>query len=133
MATVKVPLEVGAALTLLKMVPRNQWGTRIADVLSIAEKSGSFQTIVGVIRASASEPEAAELFREFYVENLLAPIVNSLDIDHRELRAVMLSTLVAGYVFNREITRVFDYIPRTNRPRKKMFAALVQTILTEPI
>ena len=132
-ATVKVPHEVGAALTLLKLVPRKQWGRRITDVIWVAQNSGSFQTLVGVIRASASEPEAAEMFKGFYVENLLSPIVNNLDVDHRELRAVMLSTLVAGYVLNLEITRVFDGVPRDDKARKRMFAALVQTILTEPL
>ena len=133
MATVKVPAEVGAALTLLKMVPRHKWGKRIADVLWIAKSSGSFQTLVGVIRASASEPEAAEMFRDFYVESLLNPIVSSLNIDNRELRAVMLSTLVSGFVFNLEITRVFDLVPRNVNAQKKLLAAIVQTILTEPV
>lgn len=129
-ATVKVPPEVGAALTLLKLTPKGSWGKRITDVIWVAQKSGSFQTLVGVIRASASEPEAAEMFREFYFENLLLPMVTSLDVDHRELRAVMMSSIMAGYVFNLEISKVFDAVKTTEKAKKALFASMVQSILT---
>jgi AcrR family transcriptional regulator len=133
MATVKVPSEVGAALKLLKLTPKGSWGKRIADVIWLAQKSGSFQTLVGVIRASASEPEAAAMFREFYFQNMLLPMVESLSVDNRELRAVMISSLMAGYVFNTEISRVFDGVKATTKERKAIFAALVQTVLTAKI
>ena len=132
-ATVKVPPEVGAALTLLKLTPKANWGKRITDVIWIAQKSGSFQTLVGVIRASASEPEAAEMFREFYFENLLLPMVSGLDVDNRELRAVMMSSLMAGYVFNLEISKVFDAVKTTEKAKKALFASMVQSILTTKI
>lgn len=133
MATVKVPVEVGAGLTLLKLTPKASWGKRIADVIWLAQKSGAFQTLVGVIRASASEPEAAEMFREFYYENLLLQMVSALDVDKRELRAVMMSSLMAGYVFNLEISKIFENIKGSDKDRKAMFASLVQTILTTKI
>jgi AcrR family transcriptional regulator len=133
MSTVKVPMEVGKAITLLKLVPKRTWGKRIADVIWMAQKSGSLQTIVGVIRASASEPEAAEMFREFYLENLLLPIVNSLAVDHKELRAVMMSSLMAGYVFTHQIVGIEDYVTAKDRTRKQLFAAIVQTMLTEDL
>ena len=133
MATVKVPSEVTAAVSLLKLAPRSSWGKRIADVIWLAQKSGALQTVTGVIRASASEPEAAEMFREFYLENLLVPIVSGLDVDNRELRAVMMSSLMAGYVFNTEIIKVFDVIPIDEKKRKKLLGQLIQTVLTAEI
>lgn len=102
-ATMKVPSEVHAALTLLKLTPKASWGNRIADVIWLAQKSSAIETLVGVIRASSSEPEAAEMFREFYLENLLLPMVSQLDVDHREIRAVMMSSLMAGYVFTTKL------------------------------
>ncbi|MFM1844700.1 MAG: hypothetical protein RI917_18 [Actinomycetota bacterium] len=133
MATVRVPAEVGAALTLLKLTPKASWGKRITDVIWLAQKSGAFQTLVGVIRASASEPEAAEMFREFYYDNLLLPMVSGLDVDKRELRAVMMSSLMAGYVFNLEISKIFENAKGSEKDRKTLFAALVQSILTAKI
>lgn len=133
MATVKVPTEVSAALILLKLTPRNQWGKRIADVIWLAQKSGAFQTLVGIIRASATEPAVAETFKEFYLENLLLPMVNGLDVSHKELRAVMMSSLMAGYVFNLEVIGLFDHVAATEKSKKKLFASLVQTILTQEL
>lgn len=133
MATVKVPSEVNAALTLLKLTPRSQWGKRIADVIWLAQKNGVFQTLVGIIRASATEPTVAETFKEFYLENLLLPMVNGLDVDNKELRAVMMSSLMAGYVFNLEIIGLFEQVKSNERSRKKLFASLVQTILTQEL
>lgn len=133
MATVRVPSEVNAALTLLKLTPKRQWGKRIADVIWLAQKNGAFQTLVGIIRASATEPSVAETFREFYLENLLMPMVNSLDVDHKELRAVMMSSLMAGYVFNLEVVGLFDQVNSNERSRKILFASLVQTILTKDL
>lgn len=133
MATVRVPGEVGAAILLLKLTPRSNWGKRIADVIWLAQKSGSFQTLVGVIRASASEPEAAEMFKEFYLENLLLPMVNGLNVDHRELRATMMSSLMAGFVFTNEIVGISDLVKIRDRDRKALFAGVIQTILTQEI
>ena len=133
MATVKVPSEVGAAILLLKLTPKVNWGKRIADVIWLAQKSGSFQTLVGVIRASASEPEAAEMFREFYLENLLMPMVNGLEVDNRELRATMMSSLMAGYVFTNEIVGIRELVKVSERSRKSLFAGIIQTILTKEI
>lgn len=133
MATVQVPAEVATAVSLLRLAPRTTWGKRISDVIWLAQKSGAFQTLTGVIRASASEPEAAEMFREFYLENLLVPIVSGLDVDNRELRALMLSSLMAGYVFNLEIVKVFDGIRTDEKRRKKLLGQLIQTILTSDI
>lgn len=133
MATVKVPKEVGAAITLLKMSPKDNWGKRIADVIWLAQKSGSLQTLVGVIRASASEPEAAEMFREFYLENLLLPIVSCLHVEQKELRAVMLSSLMAGYTFTHAIVGVEGFVSASDKAKKKLFGAIVQTILTQEL
>lgn len=133
MSTVKVPTEVGAAITLLKLTPKKNWGKRIADVIWLAQKSGSFQTLVGVIRASASEPEAAEMFREFYLENLLLPMVSKLEVDHPELRAIMMSTVMSGFVFTQEIVGLGNLSNASEKNRKDLFANLAQTVLTSEI
>lgn len=132
-STVKVPKEVGKAIALLKLSPKSTWGKRIADVIWMAQKAGSLQTLVGVIRASASEPEAAEMFRQFYLENLLLPIVSTLAIDHKELRAVMMSSLMAGYTFTHQIVGIEDFVTAKEKTRKQLFAAIIQTILTQDL
>lgn len=130
MASVKVPSEVGAALTILKLTPRASWGKRMADVIWLAQKSGAFQTLVGIIRASSSEPEAAAMFKEFYLENMLVPMINQLEVDNKELRAIMMSSLMAGFVFTKEIVGVSDFSKARDKQQKQLFAAMIQTILT---
>ncbi len=132
-STVKVPKEAGKAISLLKLAPKSTWGKRIADVIWMAQKSGSLQTLVGVIRASASEPEAAAMFRQFYLENLLLPIVSGLDVDHKELRAVMMSSLMAGYTFTHHIVGIEGFVDADEKTRKHLFAGIVQTILTQDL
>lgn len=132
-ATVKVPGEVTKAIKILRITPKSMWGKRIADVIFLAEKSGALQTLVGVIRASSSEPEAAEMFRTFYYENLLLPIISELKVDHKELRAVTMSSLMAGYVFTKEIIKINQLAPAKESQRKALFAAQVQAILTSKL
>ncbi len=133
MSTVKVPKEVGKAIALLKLAPKGTLGKSITEVIWMAQKSGSLQTLVGVIRASASEPEAAEMFRQFYLDNLLIPIVRGLAVDNKELRAAMLSSLMAGYTFTHHIVGIEAFVGASEKTRKQLFAAIVQTILTSDL
>lgn len=132
-STMKVPSEALAAITLLKLVPKREWGRQITNLIWLAQKSRATQTIVGVIRASASEPEAAQMFREFYLENLFLPITKSLSVDNKELRAVMMSSFMVGYVFNSEVLELFSGLKATESTKKKIFSAVLQTILTDKL
>lgn len=129
-ATVNAPEEAQVALKLLKLSPKALWGKNITNAIWLAQKSGSMKTLIGVIRAAASEPEAAEMFKEFYMENLMMPMVENLPVDHKETRAVMISSLMAGYAFNLEITHIFDSPGVSEKHTKKLFAQMIQTILT---
>lgn len=133
MATVKVPIEVSKGIKVLRLVPRSMWGTRIADIIWLAQKSGGINTVAGVIRASASEPEAAAMFKEFYYSNLLLPVVSELNVDNKELRATMMSSLMAGFVFTNEIVKINELAQVKESKRKALFAAAVQSILTSRI
>lgn len=129
-STMSMPHEASAALTLLALVPKKQWGARIADIVWLSKKSKSSRVLVGIIRASASEARAAEMLREFYTENLFNPMLKALDVDHQETRSVMLSSLMVGYTFNNEILNLFDSLSISDKKSKTLFAKAVQTILT---
>lgn len=133
MATVQVPKEVSRAIKVLALTPKSMWGKRISDVIWLAQKAGAFQTLVGVIRASASEPEAAAMFRQFYFSNLLLPMISGLDVDHKELRATMMSSVMAGFVFTQEIVEINKLVKVRDSHRKALFASIVQSILTSKI
>lgn len=132
-STVQIPQEVGVALGLLKLTPRSTWGKRIADVLWRGRNGSMMRTLTGVIRAASSEPKAAEMFREFYLTNMMVPHLANLDVSDRELRAIMMSTLMAGWVFTNNIVGITALSSASERKRKKLFAALIQQILTSEL
>jgi AcrR family transcriptional regulator len=129
-ATMSLPHEAAAALTLLGLVPKRQWGSRISDLVWLSKKAKSNKVIVGIIRASASEEKAAEMLREFYTENLFSPMLSALKVDNKEIRSVMLSSLMMGYTFNNEILDLFEHLGVSDKKSKSLFAKTVQTILT---
>jgi AcrR family transcriptional regulator len=129
-STMSLPHEAAAALTLLGLVPKRQWGSRISDLVWLSKKSKSNKAIVGIIRASASEEKAAEMLRDFYTENLFNPMLSALKVDNQEIRSVMLSSLMVGYTFNYEILNLFEHLGVSDKKSKALFAKTVQTILT---
>ena len=129
-STMSLPHEAAAALTLLGLVPKRQWGSRISDLVWLSKKAKSNKVMVGIIRASASEEKAAEMLREFYTENLFNPMLSALKVDNQEIRSVMLSSLMVGYTFNNEILDLFEHLGVSDKNSKALFAKTVQTILT---
>lgn len=129
-STMSLPHEASAALTLLGLIPKRQWGARISDVVWLSKNSKTNKVMVGVIRASASEEKAAEMLREFYTENLFNPMLSALKVDSQEIRSVMLSSLMVGYTFNNEILDLFEHLGVSDKKSKALLAKTVQTILT---
>jgi AcrR family transcriptional regulator len=132
-STMSLPHEAAAAMTLLSLVPKRQWGSRISDLVWLSKKAKSNKVMVGIIRASASEDKAAEMLREFYAENLFNPMLAALKVDNQEIRSVMLSSLMVGYTFNNEILDLFEHLGVSDKKTKALFAKTVQTILTTEI
>lgn len=132
-STMSLPHEAAAAMALLSLVPKRQWGSRISDLIWLSKKAKSNKVMVGIIRASASEDKAAEMLREFYADNLFNPMLAALKVDNQEIRSVMLSSLMVGYTFNNEILDLFEHLGVSDKKTKALFAKTVQTILTTEI
>ena len=128
-ATMKFPTQVGKGIKLLAMAPDSKRGELIAELFLAPPAKAIHQRLVGVIRAAASEPEAAEMFRELYLRELLIPILTSIKIDNMEKRAVMLSAVFVGFVFTTEIVDLQSIGGRDDISRKRLIGSLVQTIL----
>lgn len=129
-ATMKLPTEATKALALLKMVPRSQWGRSIAEMLASTGKGFSNPTLVGVIRASATEPVAAEIIRDFYTTELMKPMIDTLGLDLAQVRATTLSSLMVGITFTNEILGIQQTDKLSLKARKQLLAEVIQTILT---
>lgn len=129
-ATMKLPTEATKALALLKLVPRSQWGRSIAEMLASTGKGFSNPTLVGVIRASATEPVAAEIIRNFYTTELMKPMIDTLGLDHAQVRATTLSSLMVGLTFTNEILGIQQTDKLSLKARKQLLAEVIQAILT---
>ena len=75
----------------------------IVGVLDSEEGRG---TITGLIRAAASEEEAARMVRELVTQRLVAPVARRVARDHAELRAGLIGSQVVGLAFARHVVGV---------------------------
>jgi AcrR family transcriptional regulator len=132
-STTGVPQTVERAVGILKLTPAPLRGRALAEAIFQAQKSGEDLQLVGLIRAAATEPEAAEMIRELYVKEAMLKVVKALNLDNAELRAVMLTTLVSGFVFTSRILELQAITSTKDSQRKALLGKLIQEILTAKI
>jgi AcrR family transcriptional regulator len=77
----------------------------VALVLRTWDKEGERHPILTLFATATTEPQAAEMLREFISERLFAPLLEGLDVDHRELRANLLSSQLLGLGIARYVLR----------------------------
>ncbi len=82
-------------------------GQRLATYLvSYLENPKSRNVVVGLVRASLSEPEAAKIFKKLFVERTGTMLAAIEGIDQPELRANLAGTQYMGLVLLRYILKV---------------------------
>ena len=86
-----------------------------------------------MVRAAASEPEAARLVREFISREVLARIAESLDVDDAPLRASLVGSQIVGMVMARYVVKVEPLASRDPDEVAKVVAPVFQHYLTEPL
>lgn len=132
-AAVEMPAAIHNAADMLASAPAQEWGERIADLAWFGEDADRDRTMIGLIRAAASEPRAAEQLRDFYLHNVLLRLVQSLKVDAPELRAVTLSSLLIGLAFTRHIIGLQDAVAIDRDTQRQLVAQAIQSILTAPL
>lgn len=60
-------------------------------------------TILGLLRAAASEAEAAELIKELISQRVLTNLARHIRADHPELRATLIGSTLVGTLFARHV------------------------------
>lgn len=128
--TMAMPETAERAIALLRVTPIKLVGKVLAESIFATQKSGEDRQLVGIIRAASSEPEAGEMVREAYLKQTMMRIVDAMNLDNAELRAVMLATVVAGFVFTSRIVPLHDLANATEQQRKAILARVIGEILT---
>jgi AcrR family transcriptional regulator len=86
---------------------RDSVGERFAHfIVGVLEDTAARSVLTGMVRAAASEPEAARMLRELISRRVFAAITASLGADDAELRANLVGSQVVGLVVARYIVAV---------------------------
>lgn len=131
---VELPFDPSHVVPAVFAGEREHLGQRLADfLLTLLENPEARRRMTGLIRAAASEPEAARMVRELITREVFARIVDALGVDDAELRASLLGSQVVGLVMARHILGVE---PLASLPPERAAAAMAPTLqryLTGPL
>lgn len=131
---VGLPFDAYHALPLLLAGDPAAMGRRLADfLLALLEQPEPRRRMIGLVRAAASEPEAARMVRELVTREVFARIITALDVDDADMRASLLASQVVGLVMARYVVAVE---PLATMPANAVAAAIapnLQHYLTEPL
>jgi AcrR family transcriptional regulator len=104
--TVKLPIDP-AVVTAVAAAGAEGAGERLARaVIGVLESPPGRERATSIVRAAASEPEAAALLREQLHEQLLGPVARELGGDEPELRANLCGSQMVGLVMARYIVGI---------------------------
>jgi AcrR family transcriptional regulator len=102
-----LPFEPETVMEEILAGPRSQIGLRLARfAVTTLEQPDSQRVLTGILRAAASEPEAARLVRERLAERIIGAITEGLGVPDARLRASLVSSQTVGLVMARYIIRV---------------------------
>ncbi len=133
-AVVELPFDPPAVLPGLLAGDRATMGERLARfVVGVMESVEGRARMTGLVRAAASEPEAARLVRERVTAELFAPITAHLGADDAPLRASLLGAQTVGLVMARHVVAVEPLASVPPERLASVLAPILQHLLTEPL
>jgi AcrR family transcriptional regulator len=133
-SVVELPFDPAAVLPGLLAGDRATVGRRFAEFLvGVLEDRESRARVVGIVRAAASEPGAAEEVRALLSHRILGPIAAALDSDRPQLRANLVGTQTVGLVLARYIVQVEPIASLDRRALVDAIAPTLQRYLVEPL
>jgi AcrR family transcriptional regulator len=90
---------------LLADGPRHVGGHLVGLVVTTWDEEGSRNPILTLLRAATSEPQAAEMMREFLRIRLFAPLMDRLGADRADLRTDLVVSQLVGLGITRHVLR----------------------------
>ncbi len=101
---VELPFDPEQVLATILGGGPDDVGRRLATfALTMLETPSARATMTGLLRAAASEDEAARLVRDLLTARILVPLARGIGGDDPELRAALLGSQIAGLVVARHI------------------------------
>jgi AcrR family transcriptional regulator len=129
--TAELPLGADEVAARVFGGPREEVGSRAATLLmSMLEDADARRALTGILRAAASEPEAAELIRDILVERLLTPLAAHIGGEQPELRASLLASQVVGLTAARHVVGLPPLAAASHTQLVRALAPVFQHYLT---
>ena len=125
-AATQLPVRPAEALPLVLGQGSVGAGERLAALaIGILEGTSTGGRMIGIIRAAATEPQAAEMVRDLLTNELLAPAAVRLPADQPELRVALVASQLVGFAMARYILHVE---PLASLPVEELQACLAPTL-----
>lgn len=106
-AVVELPFDPEVVIPTLLAPGREGVGFRLAAfAVGMLENPEARRTMTGLLRATASEDEAAARVRDLLMARLLGPLARHLGGDQPELRAALTAAQISGLAFARHVLGV---------------------------
>jgi AcrR family transcriptional regulator len=109
-------------------------GERLARfIVSLLEDPDGRARAMGLVRAAASEPEAAEAIRTLLSRELFGAFVENLGVPNADLRASLVGSQVVGLVMARYVVQVEPLASLEPEALVKAIAPTFQRYLEQPL
>jgi AcrR family transcriptional regulator len=131
---VQLPFDPAVVVPMILGGDPERVGERFTRfVLRVMDDQETRQPLICLVRAAATEPEAAQMVREKLTREVFARIVEALNVDDADLRASLVGSQVVGLLMARYVVGVE---PLASLPADNVAAAVapnLQRYLTEPL
>lgn len=125
-AVTTFPVELAEVLPQIAEGPRSQAGLRLADyVMGVLEDPETRRAIISLIRAAASDAEAAGVVRDIVTARVLTPIAEHLAADRPTLRASLINSQMVGLIMARHVLALE---PLASMPRDEVVQAIAPNL-----
>jgi AcrR family transcriptional regulator len=121
--SVELPVEPEQVIAHVFQGAADGAGQRAAELLlGVLDDATSRRSLLALLRAAVTEPEAAELIRDLLTRRMLLPIASRLGGERPELRASFVASQLVGIVV---VRYVVGLRPLVEASREDIVAALV--------
>jgi AcrR family transcriptional regulator len=134
MSVMTLPFEPEEVMPEILAGRRSQVGLRLARfAVGVIEDPRARSVLTGVLRAAASEPEAARMARDLVARRIVGSISESLAVPDAPLRASLVASQIVGLVMARYIVRVEPLASLAPEALIEAIAPNLQRYLTGPL
>lgn len=133
-AVTRPPAEVGEQLPGIVAGDRAVVGRRVAQlVVGLLESEDNRRRVLGLVRAAATEDEAATMVRELIMTQVLGPVAAAVGLDRPELRTALVGSQVVGLVMARHVVGLPPLVALPPDDLVEVLAPVFQHWFTEPL